>query len=62
MRVEDFCKNNGLKYEIIDLGTASFLARLKLKMKGLETPAVSRGEKIVYGLPSEEDFKELLKG
>jgi len=62
MQVEDFCKNNGLDYKIIDLGTISFLARLKLKMKGLETPAVSCGEKIIYGLPSEEDLKELLKG
>jgi len=31
-------------------------------MKGLETPAVSCGEKIVYGVPSEGDFKELLIG
>lgn len=62
MRVEDSCKNNGLECEIIDLGTMSFLARLKLKMKGLKNPAVSCGEKIVYGVPGEEDFKELLKG
>jgi len=30
-------------------------------MKGLKTPAISYGEKIVYGVPSEEDLKELLK-
>lgn len=61
MRVEDFCKNNGLEFKVIDLGTISFLARLKLKMKGLNTPAIFCGEKIIYGVPSEEDFKELLK-
>jgi hypothetical protein len=61
MHVEDFCKNNGLEFEVIDLGTISFLARLKLKMKGLKTPAVSYREKILYSLPGEEDLKKLLK-
>lgn len=61
IRIEDFCKNNGLEFEVIDLGAMSFLTKLKLKMKGLRTPAVGCGEKIVYGVPSEEDLKELLK-
>jgi len=59
--IEDFCEKNDLEFEVIDLGTISFLRRLKLKMKGLKTPAISYGEKIVYGVPSEEDLKELLK-
>lgn len=62
VRVEDFCNNNGLEFDVIDLGTIGFLRRLKLKMKGLKNPAIRCGEKIVYGVPSEEDFKELLKG
>jgi len=46
MRIEDFCKNNGLEFEVIDLGTLSFLTKLKLKMKGLKTLAVGCGEKM----------------
>ena len=59
MRVEDFCKNNGLQYNIIDLGTMSFLARLRLRMKGVNAPAICYGEKMLYGVPSEEDLKKL---
>ena len=62
MRVEDFCKNNGLEYNIIDLGTTSFLARLRLRMKGVNAPAICCGEKIICGVPSEEDLKKLLRG
>jgi hypothetical protein len=58
-RVEDFCKNNGLQYNIIDLGTMSFLARLRLTLKGVKAPAICCGEKILYGVPSEEDLKKL---
>jgi hypothetical protein len=60
-RVETFCKGNGLEFEVADLGTMSFLARLKMKMKGVRTPAVCCGEKIVYGVPGEELLRELLK-
>jgi len=60
-RVKDFCKKNDLEFEVIDLGTMSFLARFKLKMRGLKTPAISCGEKTVYGILSEEDFKEFLR-
>lgn len=59
MRVEDFCKNNGLEYNIVDLGNMSFLARLRLRMKGVNAPAICCGEKILYGFPSEEDLKKL---
>jgi hypothetical protein len=61
MRVEDFCKNNGLQYNIIDLGTMSFLPRLRLRMKGVNAPAICCGEKILHGVPSEEDLKKLLR-
>lgn len=62
MRVEKFCKSNGLEFEVVDLGTVSFLKRFKLDMKCLKTPTVSCGEKIVYGVPSEEELKWFLKG
>jgi len=59
MRVEDFCKNNGFEYNIVDLGNMSFLARLRLRVKGVNAPAVCCGEKILCGVPSEEDLKKL---
>jgi len=59
MRVEDFCKNNGLQYDIVDLGTMSFLARLRFRIEGVSSPAICCGEKIIRGVPSEEDLKKL---
>jgi len=61
-RVEDFCSSNGVDFEVVDFGTIGFLKSLKLKMKGLKNPAISCGEKTIYGVPSERDLKELLKG
>jgi len=49
-------------FEVVDFGTIGFLKSLKLKMKGLKNPAISCGEKTIYGVPSERDLKELLKG
>ena len=60
MRVENVCRENGLQFEVIDLGTMGFLEKLKLKMKGVGTPAISCGEKIFHAVPSEEDIKKLL--
>ncbi len=61
MRVEDFCRNNGLEFEAVDLGSMSFLARLKLKMKRIKTPAVCYGEETLFGVPSNKDLKKLLR-
>jgi hypothetical protein len=36
-QVEDFCTDNRLEYEIIDLGTLSVLAKMKLRLKGVKT-------------------------
>jgi hypothetical protein len=60
MRIEDFCRNNNLEFEIVDLGTVGFLGKLKVRLKGLKTPAVCSGNRTFNGVPSEEDFKELL--
>jgi len=59
--VEDFYKNNDLEFEIIDLGTLDFLARLKLKMEGLKPPSISYREKKLYNALTMEDLKELVK-
>lgn len=44
MMLDNFCENEGLELEVVDLGTASFLTRLKMSMKGLKTPAICCGE------------------
>jgi hypothetical protein len=59
--VEDYCDSNRLEYEIIDLGTRSFLARMKLRLKGIKTPAISCEGKKLCGIPKEIDLKKLLK-
>ncbi len=61
MQVEGFCRNNNLEFEVVDLGTMSLLAKLRLRMKGLKTPAVGCGEKIFSGVPNGKDLRELLK-
>ncbi|OGD47070.1 hypothetical protein A3K79_02070 [Candidatus Bathyarchaeota archaeon RBG_13_46_16b] len=57
LRTDDFCKEHGLNLEIIDLGTVDFLRKLKLKIKGVTTPAICCGKRMIHRLPSEEDVK-----
>jgi hypothetical protein len=61
MRIDNFCKNNTLEYEVVDVGSMSFLAKLGLRRKGIKTPAICLGEKRLCGIPSEEDMEKLLK-
>jgi len=60
MRIDNFCKNNGLEYEVVDVGKISLLAKLELRMRGIKTSAVCAGEKKRCGIPSDEDMKKLL--
>jgi hypothetical protein len=60
MRIEDFCRNNHLEFDIVDLGTASLLEKVKMRVKGLKTPAVWCENRTFFGVPNEGDFKELL--
>jgi len=57
LRTDVFCKEHGLNLGIIDLGTVDFLEKLKLKIKGVTTPAICCGKRIIHRLPSEEDVK-----
>lgn len=61
MRVEDFCKSNGLELEVIDVGPMNLPSRLRFRMKGLKTPSVCRGERVLQGVPTEESLGRLLK-
>ena len=57
LQIDVFCKEHGLNLEIVDLGTVDFLEKLKLKIKGVTTPAVCCGKRIIHRLLSEEDIK-----
>jgi hypothetical protein len=59
--VEDFCRNKGLQYEVVDLGQMSFSKKLRSKMMGMKTPAVCCQEKAFYGVPKQADLEGLLK-
>lgn len=57
--IEEYCRNNGLEYEVIDLAAMSFLQRLQLRMKEIKVPAVCYGEEIVCGVPTEDGLRKL---
>jgi hypothetical protein len=38
-----------------------FLAKLGLRMKGIKTPVICLERKMLYGIPSDEDVKKLLR-
>jgi hypothetical protein len=58
-KVEEFCRSNNLKYEVLDLGKMNFLQRLTLRMKGIKTPAICAEKIVLHGVPTEEDLKRL---
>lgn len=62
MRVDGFCKNNGLKYDVVDLEGTGFLAKLMLRMKGIKAPAVVFGQRTLQGIPLDEDLMKLVRG
>jgi len=62
MRIEVYCRNNALEYEVVDVGGMGFLAKLGLRMKGIKTPAICSGDKTLCGIPPDEDIRKLLRG
>jgi hypothetical protein len=60
MKIEGFCKKEGLEYEVVDLGIMSFMTKLRLRIAGVKTPAVCCGKERLLGMPSEEDLQKLV--
>lgn len=59
--VEDFCRKKGLECEVVDLAGKGFLAKMRLRLRGLmRLPTVSFREKVVCGVPTEETLKKLV--
>jgi hypothetical protein len=57
--VDEYCRHNGLEYEVKDLGAMSFLQKLELRMKGIKALAVCYEEKMVHGVPTEDSLRRL---
>jgi hypothetical protein len=58
MRVEDFCRRNAIGFEVVDVANLSFLEKVRGRIVGLRTPAVSCGKKMFNSLPSRTNLKE----
>lgn len=60
--VENFCAKKGYEFEVVDLATAGFFTKIRLKAKGLMNfPAISYGEKIIHGVPTEDALAKLVE-
>jgi hypothetical protein len=59
--LEQFSKENGLNYEIIDLAKAGPMTRLKFALKGWKVPVISIENEITIGLPTKEQLGSLLR-
>lgn len=57
--VEEFCRDHDMEYEVRDLGQMNFLQRLKLRIRGIRTPAISCGKEVFLGAPTGEDLRRL---
>jgi len=59
--VEQFSKENGLDYEIIDLTKAGRMTQLNFIMKGWKVPVISIGNETITRLPTKEELASLLR-
>jgi hypothetical protein len=57
--VDEFCKENGLEYEVVDITNVSFVSKMKFMIKGIKTPTISYSGKRIEGVPTKEDLKVL---
>jgi hypothetical protein len=60
IQVEEFCKNSHIKYAVVDMGKLPFIARLRLRMKGIKTPTICYGSEKLQGVPCNKDLERLV--
>lgn len=58
--VDEFCKENGLEYEVVDIASMSFVSRMKFMFKGIKAPTISFEGKKIDGVPTKEDLRVLI--
>ena len=55
----EFCKENRLEYEIVDITNASFVNKMKLVLRGVKAPTISFKGRKIEGIPTKENLKTL---
>ena len=58
--VDEFCKENGLEYEVVDITNVSFASKMRLMFKGIKAQTISFRGKKIEGVPTEEDLRVLV--
>ena len=58
--VSEFCEENGLEYEVVDVTNLSSISKMKLVFKGIKAPTISFKGKTIEGVPTKEDLKVLI--
>ncbi len=59
--VDQFSKETGLDYEIIDLTKAGLMTKLKFVMKGWKVPVIRVGNDAIMGLPTKEQLESAIR-
>lgn len=57
--VSEFCEENGLEYEIVDIENLSSLSKMKLVFRGIKAPTIIFRGKKIEGVPTKGDLKAL---
>ena len=58
--VREFCEENELGYEIVDITSLGFRSKMNLVVKGIKAPAITFKGKKFEGIPTKEDLKVLI--
>jgi hypothetical protein len=58
--VREFCQENELEYEILDITNLGFTSKMKLVFKGIKAPTITFKGKKIEGIPTKEDLKVLI--
>ena len=58
--VNEFCEENGLKYEVVDITNLSPISKMKLIFKGIKASTVSFKGKKIEGATTKANLKALI--
>ena len=58
--VREFCEENELEYEIVDIANLGLTNKMKLMVKGIKAPTIIFREKKIEGVPTKEDLQILI--
>ncbi|UCF59325.1 MAG: hypothetical protein JSV15_02635 [Candidatus Bathyarchaeota archaeon] len=58
--VSEFCQQNGLEYEVVDMRNTGFASKMKLMFKGIAAPTISFRGKKIEGIPTKENLETLI--